>query len=97
MTPKEKALRLCQQYGVITFATKHNDGYTLPLEMAKQCALIAVDLKLDSDFVFYSIEFGEVGLEYWQQVKQELEKIKESETMTSLDYWFNVKKEIKKL
>jgi hypothetical protein len=80
MTPKEKALRLCQQYGLITFATKYNDGYTLPLEMAKQCALIAVDeiiKQWEYIDVYLADALGELNpnLKYWYEVKQEIEKL----------------------
>jgi hypothetical protein len=74
MTPKEKALRLCQQYGVITFATKHNDGYTLPLEMAKQCALIAVDEILNIDNIKPYILHKEI-IKYYIEVKKEIENL----------------------
>lgn len=40
---KEKAIELCQKFGTTTMRTNCNDGYTLPLEIAKKCALIAVE------------------------------------------------------
>jgi hypothetical protein len=48
-----------------------------PLSFAqgKKCALIAVDLRLDGDFIFTSFKYGEDSLEYWQEVKQEIEKL----------------------
>ncbi len=72
MTPKEKALKLCQQFGLLTFATKHNDGYTLPLEVSKQCAIIAVDEILDAmDDALWQNPFKQ----YWLLVKKEIEKL----------------------
>ena len=41
-------------------------------ELAKQTAVIAVDLRLEADFMFVGIEYEEDSLEYWQQVKQEI-------------------------
>jgi hypothetical protein len=73
MTPKEKALRLCQQYGLITFATKYNDGYTLPLEMAKQCALISIEFALEFITGDLSERFDKTM--YLLEVKEELEKL----------------------
>ena len=63
MTPKEKAEELVERlYGCAEI-----NEYT-----AKRCALIAVDeiLNLAS---FYNDTQGEVT--YWQEVKQEIEKI----------------------
>ena len=59
MTPKEKAAELVDK-----FTQTNGNGF-----FAKECALIAVDeiLMLDN----FSIE----GREYWQQVKQEIEKL----------------------
>jgi hypothetical protein len=73
MIAKEKALKLCQQFGLLTFSTKHNDGYTLPLEIAKQCAIIAVDeIILEMPMII-----GEPNIKrlYWQEVKKEIEKL----------------------
>jgi len=78
MKAEEKALRLCQQYGLITFATKHNDGYTLPLEMAKQCALIAVDEIIKECYRWTGQGNGQwenARLEYWERVKYEINKL----------------------
>ena len=65
MTPKEKAEELYVGYWYLT-----NDS-----RISKQCALIAIDLRLDGDFIFTSIEYGVDSLEYWQEVKQEIEKL----------------------
>jgi hypothetical protein len=68
LTPKQKAIELFDKYDNILYKEYNN------LE-AKQCALIAVDLRLDGDFIFTSIEYGEESLEYWELVKQEIEKL----------------------
>jgi hypothetical protein len=67
MTPKEKAIKLYNNYMEMPYPT-HSDR-------AKQCALIAVDLRLEGDFIFSSIEYGENSFEYWQNVKQEIENL----------------------
>ena len=69
MAPKEKALELVQKY----FKAKHQPyGF----KDAKQCALIAVDEILNLSKIA-SIRHDEVymELEYWQEVKQEIEKL----------------------
>jgi len=75
MTPKEKAEKLLSEY-LIFFPEFRNDlEYDYNIESAKTCAWIAVDLRLEGDFIFSSIEYGEDSLEYWQEVKKEIEKI----------------------
>lgn len=65
MTPKEKAEELFKKmYQVRSVA-----GSDITKYFAKQSALVAVDEILNLDY--FSIE----GREYWQQVKQEIEKI----------------------
>jgi hypothetical protein len=73
MTPKEKVLNLIENsYDIIP-----DDGTILLLgkdkafEIAKKCALIAVDEILTAD-MFMMTEEQE---KYWEQVKQELEKL----------------------
>lgn len=66
MIPQEKAKELVNKYLQV---------YDGRLPIAKQCALIAVDLRLDGDFLFSSIEYGEDSLEYWQEVKQEINNL----------------------
>jgi len=66
MTPKEKAIEL---------VNKFNDymvpNYTGTFE-AKQCALIAVDEVLN--FINTDV-FSYTNEEYWEEVKQEIEKL----------------------
>jgi hypothetical protein len=69
MDPKEKALELVQKY----FKSNHQPyGF----KDAKQCALIAVDEILNLSKIA-SIRRDEVymELEYWEEVKQEIEKL----------------------
>jgi len=64
MTPKEKAKELVENfYCNIDF----NECYQGSKTSAKQCALICVDEILN----FYD----RVDLEYWQEVKQEINKL----------------------
>ena len=73
LTPKEKAKEIFDKMYLVE---DQMANYPMCFDTAKQCALIAVDLRLDGDFIFTSIEYGEDSLEYWQEVKQELLKIK---------------------
>ena len=66
MTPKEKAKELVNKY---------YGYYTVHMSIAKKCALIAVDEILkavdDPDETFLCKD----GVDYWMQVKQEIEKL----------------------
>jgi hypothetical protein len=84
MTPKEKAIELYNK-----FLNPSGDTYLygmLEHESAKECALIAVDeiLELKETQEEYQIQYdnGEWSRElgyryskYWQEVKQEIEKL----------------------
>ena len=70
MTPKEKAEQLIRKY--YTFGI-NKEGQTLSWNECKECALIAVDeiiLSLDYDYIGF-----ERQNKYWQEVKQEIEKL----------------------
>jgi hypothetical protein len=72
MTPKEKAEELIEKY------LNMNDGLIkefipIPIEGARQCALVAVDEVLDDYEQFpYKVQFGK---DYWNEVKKEIEKL----------------------
>ena len=66
MTPKEKAGELVERYSGITREYEEGYGYSPNIENAKICALIAVD-EIINDVELYST--------YWQEVKQEIEKL----------------------
>jgi len=72
MTPKEKATELRDKMYSVKI---NNTGGWMFRDVAKECAIIAVDLRLDGNFEFTSIDYGEDSLEYWQEVKQEIEKL----------------------
>jgi hypothetical protein len=60
MTPKEKSRELVDTfYKEVKF-----------IDRAKQCALIAVDGILNGSRLFYIEDYN-----YWQEVKQEIEKL----------------------
>jgi hypothetical protein len=69
MTPKEKAKELTNSfYRIIPL-----DKMTIDYNLAKKCALIAVDEILNDPFYTNTINIS--GVYYWQEVKQEIEKL----------------------
>jgi len=67
MTPKEKAEEL-----ILKFKQLPKEGtlaWYLSFELSKQCALIAVDEILSV------VWYVPVDIEYWQEVKQEIEAL----------------------
>jgi hypothetical protein len=69
MTPKEKALELINLFKPIVFGNSNEvEDYNASL-----AAQIAVGLRLESDFLFNDIKYGESSREYWEQVKTEIE------------------------
>ena len=76
MTPKEKAEELVDK---MYYSRKYKDGEDYIPEQAlihaKQCALITVDEILDVDCFDMSEEPFDNHIEYWQEVKQEIEKL----------------------
>ena len=69
MNAKEKAKELMEKYAFVEIA-----HYTSLFEV-KQCALIAVDEILDVDYFDMSEEHFENIMEYWEQVKQEIQQL----------------------
>ena len=71
MTPKEKAKELVE--GFLALKKINPNAITRPYnwQEAKQCALICVDEILEIKSVYHSIELDN----YWQEVKQEIEKL----------------------
>ena len=70
MTPQENAKELVNYMGIsVSYGTNYTGGDDIPMyrnQYAKECALIAVDEIL-------SIQVVKNG--YWQEVKQEIEKL----------------------
>ena len=82
MTPKEKANKLFSRYYVTLLKTDSDISEEITISLlSKQCALIALDEILNSDpnnlhseYDYNEYKLG-VDVDYWQEVKQEIEKI----------------------
>jgi hypothetical protein len=67
MTPKEKALELVHKF--LNCKDYSNSYYVIPIqEDATRCALIAVD-----EILWMASHY--VTIQYWNEVKQEIEKL----------------------
>lgn len=72
MTPKEKAKELFDKYA--TYVVMWSGGIEVENQNCKQCALIAVDEILESHYIL--LAGVKISIyDYWQQVKQEIEKL----------------------
>jgi hypothetical protein len=72
MTPKEKAQELVGKC-FNTFLNDENEHYVeTAWKLSKQCALIAVDEIIN---VTAGLNGWIDGFQYWQEVKQEIEKL----------------------
>jgi hypothetical protein len=69
MTPKEKAIEL---YNNFYNTSSHPHHVESRQQFAKQCTLIAVDEILNVIIGSYDYELEKI---YWQEVKQEIEKL----------------------
>ena len=76
MTPKDKALELYNKYEQL--GRDFTKGVSMK-EFAKRCALIAVDELLfffnNGAFILTYPEITKYEIPYWQEVKQEIEKL----------------------
>jgi len=72
MTPKEKAEQLVDKYLTL-------NGVVLGLDLAKQCALIAVGEMYKLDLIhgqhLETDQYKEMYYSYWEEVKTEIEKL----------------------
>jgi len=83
ITPQEKAVRLLDYFMDLSEEQEYNTPRYMSKEMAKQCALIAVDEILDALKIFLGkdkssedvVDFASKRIIYWQEVKQEIEKL----------------------
>jgi hypothetical protein len=75
MTPKEKAIELVDRFYdyVNCWGNDGNADYSLAKENARQCALIAVDEILNA--LSYKVSSNFEELKYYEEVKQEIEKL----------------------
>ena len=71
MTPKDKALELYNKYEQL--GRDFTRGVSMK-EFAKQCALIAVE-EIKEAIFWHPFESPNFELEYWQEVKQDIEKL----------------------
>jgi hypothetical protein len=81
MTPKEKAKQLVERMSMgeeFNGSLELMELYPVPKnKYAKECALIAVELRIDA-YGFPPVggmEWAEKKEQYWQEVKQEIEKL----------------------
>ena len=74
MTPKEKAEKLFNKFIIIDDLSDSTGNSLYFNAHAKQCALIAVDELINSHLVSDKI-FDTHPVDYWQEVKQEIEKL----------------------
>jgi len=81
MTPKEKAEELFFKFRPVIAGKQFLTGFVLmseAKELTKQCALIAVDeiiFALNDDIYIQGETDIDSHREYWQEVKQEIEKL----------------------
>jgi hypothetical protein len=77
MTPKEKAKELVGRFYVWT--SRNTTKVNIAHYDAKQCALICVDEIISKggtkNVIQYEPNCFTNGVEYWQEVKQEIEKL----------------------
>jgi hypothetical protein len=70
MTPKEKAINLVDKYKEFT-----EDDFAESYYQAKQCALIAVDEIINNSLEYMGCDLNDGEIIYWEEVKQEIEKL----------------------
>jgi hypothetical protein len=78
MTPKEKAKKMVEIYNQVSECgiwNTTNVFVTLNKELAKQCALIAVDEIINNSLEYMGCDLNDGEIIYWQEVKQEIEKL----------------------
>lgn len=76
MTPQQKAKELILKYGYVIRNAEDQDGFLTNANHAKECALIAVDeIEKAIDFDWMEVQNLESEHRFWNQVKQEIEKL----------------------
>ena len=68
MTPKEKAIELHNKILNVTFDDRDIPGE--PTWVSTKCALIVVD-----EIIKDKKAFNQISVEYWEDVKEEIEKL----------------------
>ena len=73
MTPKEKANEICNK---MLYQIEWNAQPSTVKGVAKQCALIAVhEIINEYDRYLQSCNTNDLAIKYWEEVKQEIEKL----------------------
>lgn len=72
-SPKEKAEELFNKYCYAIRTEETDSAYWTNIIYAKQCALIAVDLILDETIYYFNDD--DIFIEYWQEIKNEINKL----------------------
>ena len=75
MTAKDKAKELFDKYCHAIRTDEDDDGYFTNIIHAKRCALLAVDEILEIDCFDMSEKNFENHIQYFEEVKNELEKL----------------------
>ena len=75
MTPKEKAQELVDKFMTIDSDSEIFDGFKMKQFYAQRCALITVDEVLNDDWFIPNLEDSLARKEYWEEVKQEINKL----------------------
>jgi hypothetical protein len=75
MTPKEKAIELTGIYLELTKKSLDRIGWFYDIDVAKQCALTAVEAILFSNNTIFETNIPHECWKYWLEVKQEIEKL----------------------
>ncbi len=69
MTPKEKALDMCNRFMIC------NSYQAIVWHNARLCALIAVDEIINNDIYFSSLKDSSKYTSYWYEVQEEIKKL----------------------
>jgi hypothetical protein len=75
LTPKEKAKELVDKFKYNTRAFNETNGWQDHRFNAKQCALIHIDIMIDSIEVGFEDSKSLAKINYYQEVKTEIEKL----------------------
>jgi len=75
MTPKQKAKQLVSKFTSATMTLVADYEWVDDIQSAKQCALIAVDEMIKETYLHDKTIFEHGRTFYWQEVKQEIEKL----------------------
>jgi hypothetical protein len=72
-SPKEKAKELIIKFQHPPSALEHTECDCLHIDIAKECALIAIDEIIKTVDMCIPYHNQETYVDYWKQVKQEIE------------------------